>query len=204
MPRLPWKTSMAEAFAWQLTGRNPHALAPGDWRERLAARLGHRPRRLGVHAELAAFGALEALAASGESSLPDATLLRVCSARGPASAVATVLEQAREGLPLPFAFLQAQPSQMLAALAGALRWQGDASFVVTADPLDLVTMAARQAGRRGLLLGWVDEAPALSEWLRFIPCETPPRAFAPATDCAQFSSGGARWIRLQDGRVAVA
>jgi hypothetical protein len=195
---------MAEVFAWQLAGRSHHAPLPADWRERLAARLGQRPRRLGLHAELALFGALEALAAAGESSLPESTLLRVCSARGPVSAVGAVLEQVREGLPMPFAFLQAQPSQMLAALAAALQWQGDASFVVTADPFDLVKISARQAGRRGLLLGWVDEAPARSEWLRFIPCDVPLREFAPATDCAQFTSGGARWLRLHDGQFAVA
>ena len=195
---------MAETLTWRLVGRNPHAIPPADWRERLAARLGHRPRRLGLHAELALFGALEALAEAGETSLAEPTLLRVCSARGPISAVKTALDQASEGLPLPFAFLQSQPSQMLAALSSALQWQGDASFMVTADPLTLVTMSARQAGRRGLLLGWVDESPPQSEWLRFIPCDAPGQPFTPATDFAQFSSGTARWLRLQDGRLDVA
>lgn len=164
---------MVETIAWEVMGRNASPVPPADWRDRLAVRLGQRPRRLGLLGELALFGALEALAAAGETSLPEDTLVRICSARGPVSAVGTVLEQARVGPPLPFAFLQSQPSQLLAALSAALKWQGDASFVATADPLDLVRMAARQAGRRGMLLGWVDESPARSEWLRLAPCDAP-------------------------------
>lgn len=180
---------MAETFAWEVLGRNPHPAPPADWRERLAVRLGQRPRRLGLHAQLALFGALEALADAGETSLPQATLLRVGSARGPVSAVAAVLEQARAGLPMPFAFLQAQPSQMLAALSAALQWQGDASFVATADPLELVLMAAHHARRRGMLLGWVDESPAKSEWLRLAPCDAPALPLSPVADFGQLASG---------------
>ena len=190
---------MAEAFAWQVVGRNPWPVPPEDWRDRLAARLGQRPRRLGLHAQLALFGALEALAAAGETSLPEATLVRVGSARGPVSAVATVLAQAREGLPMPFAFLEAQPSQMLAALSAALRWQGDGSFMAIAEPLELVRMAVRQAGRRGMLLGWVDEAPAQSEWLRLLPGEAPPQPLAPVTDFTQLTSANVQWLAWQDG-----
>lgn len=184
---------MPETYAWKVVGRNPWPAPPADWRDRLATRLGQRPRRLGLHAELALFGALEALAVAGETTLPETTLVRVGSARGPVGAVGAVLEQAREGLPMPFAFLQAQPSQMLAALSAALQWQGDASFVVAADPPALATMAARQAGRRGMLLGWVDESPARSEWLRLVPCEAPPQPAAPAADFVQLTSGGLPW-----------
>jgi hypothetical protein len=196
---------MAETLTWRIAGRNPHPVPPADWRDRLAARLGHRPRRLGLHAELALFGALEALAAAGETSLAEPITLRVGSARGPVSAVSAVLEQARQDLPMPFAFLQSQPSQMLAALSSALNLQGDASFVVTADPLTLVRMAACQPGRGGLLLGWVDESPNRSEWLRFIPCDPPHRPFIAVTDFAQLTtSGAAQWLQLHEVRLAVA
>lgn len=45
---------------WQVTGRS--VALPADWRERLVARLGQRPRRLGTWTELALYGALECLA----------------------------------------------------------------------------------------------------------------------------------------------
>lgn len=44
---------------WQVTGRSFGL--PADWRERLVARLGQRPRRLGTWTELALYGALECL-----------------------------------------------------------------------------------------------------------------------------------------------
>lgn len=190
---------MAETLAWKVAARTACPAPPPDWRDRLAARLGQRPRRLGLHAELALFGALEALAAAGETCLPPATLVRVGSARGPVSAVGAVLQQAREDLPMPFSFLQAQPSQMLAALSGALQWQGDASFVVTADPLALVTMAARQAGRGGMLLGWVDESPAHTEWLRLLPSDLPLQSVSPLADIGQLTAGALLALRGRDG-----
>jgi hypothetical protein len=195
---------MAEAFTWQIAGRTPAGALPEDWRERLIGRLGQRPRRLGIHAELALFGALEALAAAGETRLPQQTLLRVCSLRGPVTAIDQALEQARSDLPLPFSFLQSQPSQMLAALAGALQWQGDASFVLKRDPLDLLTLAARQAARRGMLIGWVEESPGQSQWLRLIPCAAPPQAFVTAASLAQLSAPETRWLQLQPAGIALA
>lgn len=195
---------MAEGQVWRIAGRTAAGPVADGWRERLVARLGQRPRRLGVHAELALSGALEALAAAGETALPPDTLLRVCSLRGPAAAIDDVLDQAKSDLPLPFSFLQSQPSQMLAALAAALQWQGDASFVLMRDPLALVTLAARQAGRRGMLLGWVEESPATSHWLRLVPCEAPPHPFVPAARFAQLAMPATRWLQLQPGGIAIA
>jgi hypothetical protein len=195
---------MAELPTWRIAGRTPPGPPPDDWRERLIARLGQRPRRLGLHTELALFGALEVLAAAGEPTLPQGTLLRVCSLRGPVSAIAQVLEQAQSELPLPFAFLQSQPSQMLAAIAGALKWRGDASFVLMRDPLALITLAARQAGRRGMLLGWVAESPSQSQWLRLVPCAAPEQAFVAVTSVAQLDAPATRWLQLQPAGIALA
>jgi hypothetical protein len=194
---------MADVFTWRIAGRTPGPLAD-DWRERLVARLGQRPRRLGLHAELAVFGALEALAAAGETALPPDTLLRVCSLRGPAAAIGQALDQASSDLPLPFSFLQSQPSQMLAAIAAALQWQGDASFVPMRDPLALITLAARQAGRRGMLLGWVEESPGHSQWLRLVPCAAPPQPFVAATRLAQLSAPETGWVQLRPAGIALA
>lgn len=194
---------MPDRPTWRIAGRTEPGL-PDDWRERLIGRLGQRPRRLGLYTELALFGALEALAAAGEATLPGEALVRVCSLRGSASAIGQVLEQAGSDLPLPFSFLQSQPSQMLAALAATLKWQGDASFVLMRDPLALATLAARQAGRRGMLLGWVEEAPGQSQWLRLVPCEAPPQAFVAATEPAQLSAPTTRWLQLRPAGIAFA
>lgn len=195
---------MPEVLTWRITARTS-AVAPADWRERLVAHLGQRPRRLGLFTELALYGALETMAETGEKDLPEDTLVRVCSLRGAVSAVIQVLEQARSELPMPFSFLQSQPSQTLAALSSALRWQGDGSFVLSRDPLALVTLAARQAGQRGLLLGWVEEEePARSQWLRLIPDTVPNKPFVPALHFAQMSDPQTTWLQLHGDGIAIA
>lgn len=130
---------------------------PPDWRVDLTRLLGERPRRLGAWTELALYGALRCRQAAGEAALPAGTALRVASLSGPATATADLLTQATQGGPMPFTFLQSQPSQMLAALARALRWQGDARFVLCRDPAALTALAELEARGDDLLLGWVEE-----------------------------------------------
>lgn len=196
---------MAEALTWQITGRTASAAVPDDWHPRLVQHLGQRPRRLGRHTELALFGALEALAMAGERTLPTDTVVRVCSLRGPVTAISQVLEQATTDLPMPFSFLQSQPSQMLAALAAALNWQGDASFVLAREPLALIRLALRQAGPRGVLLGWVEEdTPGFSQWLRLAPCTVPARRFAPVTHFEQLFAAQSGWLQLNPEGIVFA
>jgi hypothetical protein len=130
---------------------------PPDWRADLTHLLGERPRRLGAWTELALYGALRCRQAAGETTLPAGTALRLASLSGPATATADLLTQAHQGGPMPFTFLQSQPSQMLAALARALRWQGDARFVLCRDHAALTTLAQLEARGDDLLLGWVEE-----------------------------------------------
>lgn len=196
---------MAEAMSWQITGHSAFSAVPDDWHPRLVQHLGQRPRRLGLHTELALYGAFEALAMAGERTLPADTVVRVCSLRGPVTAISAVLEQARSDLPMPFSFLQSQPSQMLAALAAALHWQGDASFVLARDPLALITLALHQARQRGLLLGWVEEdAPGYSRWLRLVPCATAARTFAPVTQLGQLFEAQTGWLQCVPEGIAFA
>src|SRR5262245_49766464 len=101
---------------WRIAGRFFAAPPPADWRTQLATRLGQRPRRIGVWAELALYGALCCLADAGESRLPASTLLSVASLHGPDQALRAALAEAREDLPLPIGFLQSQPSQLLPVL----------------------------------------------------------------------------------------
>ena len=141
---------------------------PADWREQLATRLGQRPRRIGPWAELALYGARLCLDAAQEATLPAGAQLRVASLNGPIGATRAVAEQAGVGLPLPFSFMQSQPSQMLAALSQHLAWQGDARFTLSRDPQAVLQLAQAECGPGGLLIGWVEDG-RRSEWWRLAP-----------------------------------
>ncbi|MEO8154189.1 MAG: hypothetical protein ABI605_14050 [Rhizobacter sp.] len=141
---------------------------PADWREQLAKRLGHRPRRIGPWAELALYGARLCLDAAQETHLPAGVQLRVASLSGPMSATRTIAEQARTSVPMPFTFMQSQPSQMLAALSQHLAWQGDARFTLCRDRFALLQLAQHECGEGGLLIGWVEED-TRTEWWRLAP-----------------------------------
>ena len=138
---------------------------PADWRDRLAQRLGQRPRRIGAWAELALYGARLCLDAAGETTLPAGALLRVASLRGPLAVTRAIAEQARNGLPMPFAFMQSQPSHMLAALSQHLAWQGDACFTLCRDKDAVMRLARLECGAAGMLIGWVEEDQR-AEWWR--------------------------------------
>jgi hypothetical protein len=155
---------------FEIIGRCDANPPPADWREQLAARLGARPRRIGIWAELALYGALECMADAGEKILPQHANLLVISHKGPLTATQAVLEQEREGLPMPLTFLQTQPSQMLAVLATHLGWSGNASFIAAHDPNTVLQLATAQFTAQGALLGWVNEDGAGSSvWLRLRP-----------------------------------
>lgn len=167
-----------------------------DWREQLVRRLGHRPRRLGLWAELGLYGALQCLDANAEATLPGGAALVLSSRHGPALAVQSAMAQARSGLPMPMTFLQTQPSQLLATLSAQLGWCGDARFITQPDPLALLALALAMADSQaadhadGLLLGWVDElAGERSEtpsslWLRLQPAADPGGAWCQLSDCS--------------------
>lgn len=187
-------------FAWKITGRSAAGFSPGgpppeNWRDLLATRLGQRPRRIGVLAELALYGALECLDAAKERELPGDVLLRVCSMGGPVTAISQVLEQNREDLPLPFSFLQSQTSQILPALAAALNWQGDAGVVMSRNSLSLALLACRQAEGCGVLLGWVEEKPCRSYWIRLVPCTAPTAGFTAASSIEEMVSASMHYWR---------
>ncbi|MEC5399348.1 hypothetical protein [Uliginosibacterium sp. H1] len=160
-----------------------HVELPADWRERLVRNLGERPRRLGVFGELALYGATACLAQAGVATLPGRAMLRVASRSACASATVAALEQLESGGPQPFTFLQGQPSQSLAALSRALRWQGDASFLIDEAPEQAARLACCEAAGRELLLGWVNDLPQAETrwyWLRQSADERLP-VFTPET-----------------------
>jgi hypothetical protein len=198
------------SLTWQITGRTPTGFSSGkwppeNWREQLAIRLGHRPRRIGILAELALFGVLECLDAAKETALPGDVVLQVCSMRGSISALSQVLEQNREGLPMPFSFLQSQTGQILPALAAALNWQGDAGVVLARNPMDLAMLVCHQAGGAGMLLGWVEEAqPCQSYWLRLAPCIVPTAGFVSASSFEEMISPNTCYWRLGQAGIEIA
>ena len=161
--------------AWRTLAHQP-ADVPADWRERLGSRFDQRLRRIGGWAELGLYGARACLDTAGEAVLPEGAMLCVCSLQGALSATrAGIEQQALRGLPMPFTFLQSQPSQMLAALGQHLQWRGDARFVVTRDTAALLRLLQLECGPAGLLLGCVEEgqpgvAPQ-SEWWRVVRME---------------------------------
>lgn len=194
-----------DSFTWKITGRTSAEPPPEGWRDQLAIRLGYRPRRIGILAELALYGALDCLDNAQENELPKDVLVRVSSSRGPVSAISQVLEQNRVDLPLPFSFLQSQTSQILPALAGALNWQGDASVVMGRNPMNLAMLACQQAGRCGMLLGGVEEgSPSLSHWIRLAPCGSPPAEFIAASSFEEMFSPSTNYWRLGKSGMEIA
>jgi hypothetical protein len=161
--------------------------------------LGAKPRRIGTWAELGLFGALSCMADAGEKSLPTDAQVWVGSLRGTYAATGTVLGQLREDLPMPLAFLQTQPSQLLAMLAAQLDWKGHACFVAGSDPGAMLRLAAAQAGKEGILLGWVDEMTGgTTNWLRLRPCEAIAGNYAVVSGESQFFTATSH-LRLENG-----
>ena len=152
---------------FSVSGRCVAAPPPADWREQLAQRLGAKPRRIGTWAELGLYGALRCMDDAGEKTLPLDAILLLTSRRGTYVATGSALEQMRGDGLMPLAFLQTQPSQLLALLAAQMDWTGHACFFAAAQLQDLLRLAAVQAGRGGALLGCVDETDGGStNWLR--------------------------------------
>ena len=154
---------------WKILGRSRLIPPPADWRQALASRLGARPRRIGPWAELALFGALACVDDAGEQTLPDAALLSLDSASGPAAVLLDTLEMSRHELPMPIGFLQSQPGQVLPVLAKHLGWSGNGRCLACRDRLAGLRLACLDADDPavGVLAGWVEEAgEGSSVWLR--------------------------------------
>jgi hypothetical protein len=130
------------------------------------------------------------MADAGEKTLPTDAQIWLGSRRGTYGATATVLSQIGDDLPMPLAFLQTQPSQLLAMLAAQLDWKGHAGFVAGSDPLAMLRLAAAQAGDDGFLLGWLDEMDGgTSNWLRLKPCEAVAGGYALVSEETLFAAG---------------
>jgi len=146
---------------WRVAAQSCAAPPTPLWREDLAKLLGARPRRLGTWAELGLYGACTCLQAAGLGVLPSQAMVCVASLSGSESATHATAEQCRDGLPLPFGFLQSQSSQLLAAFGQWLQWEGEGGFLAHRDPACAWRLAQRealQAQASGVLLGQVEES----------------------------------------------
>lgn len=146
---------------WRVAACSVADPPPSHWREELAGLLGVRPRRLGTWAELGLYGARTCLEAAGLAVLPPQAMVCVASLSGSESATHATAAQCRDGLPLPFGFLQSQSSQLLAALGQWLQWEGEGGCLAHRDPAQAWRLAQRealQAQASGLLLGQVEES----------------------------------------------
>jgi hypothetical protein len=159
--------------AWRVASYFTADPLPADWRDRLAHRLGRRPRRVGLWTELAMYGARRCLDEAGEPALPAQARLRVSSVRGAWDATHAALAQLDAGTLMPFTFMQSQPALMLAEVGRCLDWQGDASFALCRDPQQLMRLSQVGAASAGLLFGVVEEERngegPRSEWWRLVP-----------------------------------
>lgn len=177
---------------------------PADWRTDLTRMLGAKPRRIGTWAELGLYGALRCMADAGETTFPQEAILMLSSQRGTYAATDTVLEQMREDLPMPLAFLQTQPSQLLALLAAQLNWKGHACFFADTGYHALLRLAAAQSGKDGVLLGWVDEMEGGStNWLRLRPAAEAGLNFVPTMSSNEIYSPATSHVRIAAGRLQI-
>lgn len=178
---------------WRVRGRVAFQPPPADWREVLARRLGQRPRRIGSWAELALFGALACLDEAGENTLPASALLSLSSLSGPEAVLLGSVQNLATELPMPIAFLQSQPGQVLPVLAQHLRWSGNGRCLTTRDPLSALRLACLEADPAGgLLLGWVDEAAGgKSVWLRAVAADQ--RELAADVEATEATDFAALW-----------
>jgi hypothetical protein len=175
---------------FSIGGRCIAAPPPLDWREQLAQMLGFKPRRIGTWAELGLYGALRCMTDAGDRRLSPDAQIWLGSQRGTYVATDIVLAQIRDGLPMPLAFLQTQPSQLLALLAAQIAWKGHACFVPGGQPHDLLRLASAQVGASGLLLGMVDEMDGgTTNWLRLYPCAPEKEEFVHNSSEEMFLSG---------------
>ena len=164
---------------WKITGKYNGSPPQADWRADLASRLGTRPRRIGVWAELALYGALRCMDDAGESVLPNNALLSIDSAMGPATVLLDTLKATPGELPMPISFLQSQPGLLLPVLAQHLHWSGNGRIISVRGPLLSLRLACLETSSPsdGVLVGWVEEATpnfpgGISRWLRIIAIDT--------------------------------
>lgn len=158
---------------WQVSARSAPIWSE-QWVLRLIQLLGHKPRRLSAFSQAVLYGALDCLSCVPEAERKQLSVLRLSTRQGAHTSTLKMIEVSQSDLPMPFVFLQSQLNQALTALLAALKWQGDASLLMTKNDDDFVKMAllSAQSGS-SVLLGWADELTEhsldMQHWLWLTP-----------------------------------
>lgn len=170
-----------------------------DWQAQLASLLGSKPRRLSRWCELGLFGALACIGQTGQRHLSNQVAIRIDSESGTLHATRAALAQANEHLPMPFTFMQTQPSQLFHALGTALNWHGAGYTTCCSRRAQRDAMLLLGIGQAALL-GRVDEEPALVShwiWLEKIS-DLPPLSWRPAAGLFAMQPD-AGWLKVEAG-----
>lgn len=173
---------------------------PHDWREHLVGLLGSRPRRLSGWCELGLLGALSCLKQGGlecpSGTLDSQIAINLISNIATGNSAQKALAQAREGLPMPFTFMQTQPGQLFNALGSAVNWHGNG--VTTAyTQVQQGEAALLHSIKSAALIGWVDELPNLiSSWIWLERAQPDADViWQPLTSCLTISES-AKWLAI--------
>ncbi|HWV16389.1 MAG TPA: hypothetical protein VN030_13230 [Cellvibrio sp.] len=172
-----------------------------DWRQQLIELLGSKPRRLSHWCELGLWGALSCIRRAGQSGLPNSVAIRICCELGAIAATRAALAQTREGLPMPFTFMQTQPGQIFNALGSALGWHGDGLISIYNNP-GAGEAALLQGLSHSALLAWVDEEPQpKSDWI-YLETRQPDQTLDWYPAASLFATDPeASWLKIVDRDV---
>jgi hypothetical protein len=172
-----------------------------NWSAQLIALLGSKPRRLSRWCELGLFGGLSCISKTGQLHLPNDVPIRVYSEYATIHTTHLAMKQASEHLPMPFTFMQTQPSQLFNALGTALGWQGDGCTMAGITRQQSET-ALLQSIRQSALLGWVDEEPELiSRWIWLEENEGNAGQNWQVVDSIFQPSSNARWLKIDSSNA---
>lgn len=165
-----------------------------EWREQLIQHLGYKPRRLSDWCELGLFGAVSCL----PRELPSDVNIYVYTTLGAITATQTALSQIRDHLPMPFTFMQTQPSQLLNALGSALNWHGDGS-IISSQKRHESEIYFLQTLNHSSLIGWVDESPEpISNYLWLCLTDMPPNTHWTPINSLFETQKEAHWLCLDN------
>ena len=146
---------------WRILGQTHtdcHSDAHTEWKTELSQRIGYKPRRISQLAQMALLGVLQCLEKANQPALPHDCAIRIITSYGTAKTTQTALTDLKNQEPvLPFAFLQTQVSQILAAISQTLHWQGEGLVFTAANEPLLVQQLIATANSSLLLIGWLDE-----------------------------------------------
>lgn len=173
-----------------------------DWRTELISMMGGKPRRLSTWCELGLFGALSCIRTTTQASLPSVVPIRVYTESGTITTTWRAIEQNQEHMPMPFTFMQTQPSQLFNALGEVLSWNGDGATFSAKNLQEYENFALREI-QQSSVLAWVEEEPhQKSLWIWLEKTAVNSERNWHKIDSVFQSTAGASWLKVSsDGQI---